>query len=70
VANLFRNEMHNDFGSWPIAYTPYGGADYGEIRAVAEAVGDRLAAHCEMGNRSLLNSRVLDWLDEQFDAKD
>jgi len=23
--------------------------------------------HCEMGNRSLLNGRVLDWLDEQFD---
>lgn len=23
-------------------------------------------AHCEMGNRSLLNRRVLDWLDEQF----
>ena len=22
--------------------------------------------HCEMGNRSLLNGRVLDWLDEQF----
>jgi hypothetical protein len=22
--------------------------------------------HCEMGNRSLLNARVLDWLDEQF----
>ena len=22
--------------------------------------------HCEMKNRSLLNRRVLDWLDEQF----
>jgi hypothetical protein len=22
--------------------------------------------HCEMGNRSLLNRRVFDWLDEQF----
>jgi hypothetical protein len=22
--------------------------------------------HCEMQNRSLLNQRVLDWLDEQF----
>src|SRR4051794_15332167 len=37
---LFRNELHEDFGSWPIAYIPYGGADFGEIRAVAEAVGD------------------------------
>jgi pimeloyl-ACP methyl ester carboxylesterase len=24
------------------------------------------SGHCEMGNRSLLNGRVLDWLDEQF----
>ncbi len=23
--------------------------------------------HCEMRNRSLLNGRVLDWLDEQFE---
>ena len=40
MARLFRNELHDDFGTWPIAYIPYGGADYGEIRAVAEAVGD------------------------------
>jgi hypothetical protein len=25
--------------------------------------------HCEMGNRSLLNHRVLDWLDEQFGVR-
>ena len=37
---LFKSELHNDFGSWPIAYIPYGGADFGEIRAVADAVGD------------------------------
>ncbi len=37
---LFRNPLHDEFGSWPIAYIPYGGADYGEIAAVAEAVGD------------------------------
>jgi hypothetical protein len=24
------------------------------------------AGHCEMGNRSLLNRRALDWLDEQL----
>ncbi len=37
---LFKNELHEDFGSWPLAYIPYGGVDFGEIRAVAEAVGD------------------------------
>lgn len=30
--------------------------------SAAEGAGD----HCEMQNRSLLNRRVLDWLDEQF----
>lgn len=37
---LFKNEFHEDFGTWPLAYIPYGGADFGEVRAVAEAVGD------------------------------
>lgn len=40
MSMLFRNTLHEDFGSWPIAYIPYGGADFGEIRAVAETVGD------------------------------
>ncbi len=39
MAALFRNEMHNDF-VWAHGYIPYGGADFGEIRAVAEAVAD------------------------------
>jgi len=39
VAGLFRDELHEDFGTWPIAYIPYGGADFGEIRAVAKAIG-------------------------------
>ncbi len=38
---VFENELHETFGTWPLGYIPYGGADYGEIRAVAEAVGDR-----------------------------
>ncbi len=37
---LFKNDLHEDFGTWPITYIPYGGADFGEIRAVAEAIGD------------------------------
>src|SRR4051812_6838673 len=37
---LFRNELHQAFGTWPLAYVPYGGADFGEVRAVAEAIGD------------------------------
>jgi hypothetical protein len=37
---LFRTDLHEAFGTWPLAYIPYGGADFGEVRAVAEAVGD------------------------------
>jgi hypothetical protein len=31
--------------------------------SAAEGAG----GHCEMGNRSLVNGRVLDWLDERFE---
>ncbi len=37
---LFRNDLHDEFGTWPLGYIPAGGADFGEVRAVAEAVGD------------------------------
>lgn len=40
MQSLFRDELHENFGTWPIAYIPYGGADFGEIQAVADAVGD------------------------------
>lgn len=35
---IFRNELHDQFGSWPLGYIPYGGADFGEILAVGRAV--------------------------------
>lgn len=40
MAVLFSNEFHDAFGTWPLAYIPYGGADFGELQAVARAVGD------------------------------
>ncbi|MFD4838396.1 alpha/beta hydrolase family protein [Achromobacter sp. NPDC058515] len=36
----FKNELHDEFGTRPVAYIPYGGADLGEILAVGRAVGD------------------------------
>ncbi|MEN4918423.1 alpha/beta fold hydrolase [Achromobacter spanius] len=36
----FKNPLHDDFGTRPVAYLPYGGADLGEILAVGRAVGD------------------------------
>ena len=40
MALLFKNDLHDEFGTWPLGYIPYGGADFGEVRAVGAAVGD------------------------------
>ena len=37
---LFKDELQDEFGTWPLAYIPYGGADFGEVEAVAQAVAD------------------------------
>lgn len=37
---LFKNDFHDEFGTWALAYISAGGLEYGEILAVAEAVGD------------------------------
>ena len=36
---VFENELHDEFGTWPLAYIPFGGPDFGEIQAVGRAVG-------------------------------
>ncbi len=40
VGLIFQDDFHDEFGTWPLAYIPYGGADVGEVTAVAHAVGD------------------------------
>jgi hypothetical protein len=37
---IFNYDLHDEFGTWPLGYTAYGGAEVGEIIAAAEAVGD------------------------------
>lgn len=37
---IFEQDMQDQFGSWPLAYIRYGGMDFGEILAVARAVGE------------------------------
>ncbi|WP_076998180.1 S9 family peptidase [Variovorax sp. KK3] len=37
---LFTDHLHDEFGSWPLGFIPYGGADHGEIAAVGRAVAD------------------------------
>jgi alpha-beta hydrolase superfamily lysophospholipase len=37
---MFKDVLHDQLGTWPLAYIPYGGADYGEIERIAADVGD------------------------------
>jgi hypothetical protein len=37
---IFQDDLHDQFGTWPVAYIPYGGADFGEVSAIANQVGD------------------------------
>lgn len=39
MARIFAKPLHDEF-AWTVGYIPYGGADIGEIYAVANAVGD------------------------------
>jgi alpha-beta hydrolase superfamily lysophospholipase len=45
---LFKDDFLDRFGTWALGYIPYGGADFGEVQAVAEAVGDGgVDAYCD-----------------------
>ena len=37
---LFKDDLHEEFGTSPLGYSPWGGVDFGEVRAVGQAVGD------------------------------
>jgi pimeloyl-ACP methyl ester carboxylesterase len=37
---VFKNDFLDGFGTWALGYIPYGGADFGEVQAVAKAVAD------------------------------
>ena len=40
MGRFFRNDLHDEFGSWPLGYTATGGPDVGVIEAVGASVGD------------------------------
>ncbi len=40
MISMFRDPLHERLGSWPLAYISDGGADFGEIAVIADAVGD------------------------------
>jgi hypothetical protein len=37
---LYKDDLLDDFGAWPLGFIPYGGPDFGEIAAVAKDVGE------------------------------
>lgn len=37
---LFKDDLHDRFGTWPLAYSRHGGGELGELQAIARAVGD------------------------------
>jgi hypothetical protein len=37
---LYKNDLLDEFGTWAVGYIPAGGPDFGEIAAIAKAVGD------------------------------
>lgn len=37
---MFQNDFHEAMGTWVLGYAPYGGADFGEVAAVAAEVAD------------------------------
>lgn len=39
MTTLFEDPLHEQLGTWPLAYIPYGGADYGEVASIAKIVG-------------------------------
>lgn len=40
MPSLFQDDFLDQLGTWPLGYIPYGGSDFGEVAAVADAVGD------------------------------
>ena len=32
---MFKNPLHEEFGMWALGFAPYGGADVGEVAAIA-----------------------------------
>lgn len=63
MTQIFSNALHEQLGTWPIAYIPYGGADFGEVRSIAQAIGDGdddafYAAWTEAADRMMDEGRV------------
>lgn len=75
MALLFQDGFLDEFGTWPIGYIPYGGADFGEVAAVAAAVGqgdagDFYAAWIAAGDRLAAGAQAAERLGAKASARE
>ena len=72
---LFEGDFLDGFGTWPLAYIPYGGPDFGELSAVAQAVGGGgvdayYAAWMAAGDRTLASAEAASKAGHRASARD
>jgi hypothetical protein len=58
MALICKDDFHDEFGTWPLAYIPYGGASARSLRSLAPSA--MATARCSIARA--LNRAVLDWL--------
>ena len=72
---LYKDDLLDEFGAWALAYIPYGGPDFGEVAAVARAVGDGdaaafHAAWVAMGDRVRAKAEAAELAGRNADARE
>lgn len=75
MSKIFSDVLHEQLGTWPIAYIPYGGADFGEVRSIAEAIGNGNddsfhAAWTAAADRMMNEGHVAETRGHQISARD
>lgn len=56
--SIFKDELHDEFGHWSLAYTASGGPEFGDIRAIARV--DEAQAVLAVGHVASAGAAYLD----------
>jgi pimeloyl-ACP methyl ester carboxylesterase len=72
---LFEDDFLDGFGTWPLAYIPYGGPDFGELSAVAQTVGSDgveayYAAWIAAGDRTVASAEAANTAGHRHSARE
>jgi hypothetical protein len=72
---LFVDDFLDGFGTWPLAYIPYGGPDFGELSAVAQTVGSGgveayYAAWIAAGDRTVASAEAANTAGHRHSARE